>query len=107
MDNLVLMFQQRDAMDACGITVTHAISNNQVVGATITSTSDCKVSLSGGMYLLLLFLIFFRNSFAHLAGAVLSGANVQMEAYGSETTAWVELTANTPVYYQFASAINF
>ncbi len=103
MDNLVLMFQQRDAMDACGITITHAISAGQIVGATITSTSDCKVSLSGGMFLFPTSPFFFLLT---CTGAVLSGDNVKMETYGSETTAWVDLTANTPVYYQFASAIN-
>jgi hypothetical protein len=80
MDTLVQMFQQRDAMDACGITTTLGVSiEGQIVSVGITSQNTCEMSLSGG--------------------AVLSGDGVTMETYGPETTAWVQLTASTPLSF--------
>jgi len=84
MDTLVKIFQQRQTMDGCGITTTLNVGNKQVVSVTVTSTSSCQLSLSG---------------------LTLSGSTVTMETVGTETTAWIQLTANSPQTFNLATPI--
>lgn len=75
MDDLVTIFKNRLAMDECNITVTLGLdSTRKVVGVSTTGTNSCQLILSG---------------------VTLSGSSVTMETYGVETTAYINLTANT------------
>ena len=73
---LIEIFQQRDAMDSCGITTTLGVDENkQVVSIAITSTSSCQMSLSGIL--------------------LPSSTTVTTETVGVENTSWITLTAGT------------
>ncbi len=87
MDNFVKIFQQRQAMDGCGITATlGANDDGQIVGVRVVSQNTCQMSLSGG--------------------AVLQGDTVLMETYSVETTAWIQLTAGNAQTFDFQQPIN-
>jgi len=89
MDDVVDMFQQRDAMDNCGMTTTLGVSSTgDIVEVSVQGTGTCQVSLTG---------------------VTLSGSTVTMETYGPDTTAWVQVTGTssgtqtfnlaTPIHY--------
>jgi hypothetical protein len=75
MYELVEIFQQRMAMDSCGVTATLGVSADltQVLGITVVSNSTCQLSISGG--------------------AVITDGLVRMESYSVETTAWINITS--------------
>jgi len=70
--DLAQVWKTRLAMDNCGATTTLEIQNGNIVAITISTTSTCSVGISG---------------------ITLSGSTVTMNTMGSETTAWVAMTA--------------
>jgi hypothetical protein len=85
MDNVVDMFQQRQTMDACGLTATLGVTDGKVVDVSVTTQAACTVSLSG---------------------LTLSGDNVNMESVGPETTAFIELDSATTQSFSLSSPVS-
>eukprot|EP00026_Physarum_polycephalum_P002197 Phypoly_transcript_02202.p1 GENE.Phypoly_transcript_02202~~Phypoly_transcript_02202.p1 ORF type:complete len:872 (+),score=170.46 Phypoly_transcript_02202:200-2815(+) len=85
MDNVVNMFQQRQTMDACGLTATLGVTDGKVVDVSVTSSAACTVSLSG---------------------LSLSGDNVDVEIVGPETTSFIDLDSATSQSFSLSSSLS-
>lgn len=91
-------------MDYCGFSATL-----QTSGGLITSI---KATSTGYSFLLIVIIIFIINQYCFssclvgLSGIALSGSTVTVETSGSETTSWIQMTANVPQTLSLSNPIS-